>query len=88
MPWCQGDNPVRSVARAGVQQLEYRQRAGIAAVLPNRVDNVHAYGGGVGYRLGRDLRIGFNVDRQRRDSDVVLRQYNGLRYGVAVTYGT
>jgi len=37
--------------------------------------------------LGRDLRVGFNVDDQRRQSDLNLREYNGLRYGFAVSYG-
>jgi hypothetical protein len=42
----------------------------------------------VGYRIGNDLRIGFNIDRQQRKSDVPLRPYEGLRYGFAVTYGS
>ena len=43
--------------------------------------------GSVGYRLGRDLRLGFNVDQQRRDSLIDERRYEGLKYGVAVSFG-
>ena len=38
-------------------------------------------------RIGRDLRIGFNVDHYERTSDVALRAYDGLRYGAVATYG-
>jgi hypothetical protein len=53
----------------------------------DRVDRVRTYGVGVGYHLSRDLRVGVNVDRSQRDSDVAHRQYAGLRIGTAVTYG-
>ena len=52
-----------------------------------RTDNVVFYGGGVGYRLGPDTRLGFNVDYYTRRSDVSIRQYEGLRVGSSVTYG-
>ena len=55
---------------------------------PNRVDHIKTYGAGVGYHLGRDMRIGFNVDQQNRDSPLTARQYKGLVYGFAVTYGS
>jgi hypothetical protein len=51
------------------------------------VDRVHSYGGGLGYHLGSDLRIGVNVDRQNRKSEVASRRYEGLRIGGSVTYG-
>ena len=57
--------PVDVVGRIGAQRLEYRDLAD-APVEPNRVDHVRLYGGGVGYHLGSDLRIGFNVDQYRR----------------------
>jgi len=41
----------------------------------------------VGYRLGRDFRFGFNVDRAHRESELPAHQYNGFRYGFAMTYG-
>jgi hypothetical protein len=78
--------PVDLQARAGRQQLAYRNRDA-AIGLAERVDFVRSYGGGVGYRMSRDLRLGLNVDQQKRDSGIVQRRYNGLRYGVSVTYG-
>jgi len=48
---------------------------------------VRTYGAGVGYLIGRDLRIGFNVDRQERTSELADRAYEGFRYGASVTYG-
>jgi hypothetical protein len=79
--------PFDAVARFGVARLAYRDRAGVAVEVFDRTDRVRTYGGGIGYHMGRDLRLGFNVDRQHRLSDVAQREYNGLRYGVAVTYG-
>ena len=40
-----------------------------------------------GYRVARRIRVGFNVDRVHRASPVVLQAYNGLRFGMSVTYG-
>jgi hypothetical protein len=78
--------PIDAEARIGAQQLEYRTR-GLEPALSERVDRVRSYGGGVGYHVGRDLRVGFNVDRQRRRSDVGFRTYEGMRYGLSVSYG-
>lgn len=80
--------PVDVVGRIGAQRLDYRDRAGAVVAVSNRVDRVRAYGGGVGYHVGSDLRIGFNVDRQQRTSPVNFKQYTDLRYGFAVTYGS
>jgi len=80
--------PLDVVGRAGNARLEYRDRAGAAVAVSNRVDHVETYGGGIGYHVGRDTRIGFNVDQYQRLSPVSGRQYKGLRYGVAVTYGS
>ena len=79
--------PVDVVGRAGVQRLDYRTRAGAVVAAANRTDYVHTYGGGFGYHMSRDFRVGFDVDHSHRDSAVDLRQYNGLRYGLSVTYG-
>jgi hypothetical protein len=83
-------------ARAGNQSLAYRQTIlagnGSGSVAQGttgagRTDHVLYYGGGVGYRLGPDVRLGFNVDYYTRRSDVSIRQYEGLRVGSSVTYG-
>ena len=77
--------PVDVEARFGRHGLAYRDRGGSGN--PSRTDHIRTVGGGVGYRLGRDLRVGFNVDRQERESDVLSLDYSGVRYGLAVTYG-
>ena len=79
--------PVDVVGRVGIARLDYRDRVGASVPVANRLDTMHIYGGGVGYRVGKEIRIGFNVDQQKRDSHVPLQQYEGLRYGTSVTYG-
>jgi hypothetical protein len=79
--------PVDVVGRVGIQNLAYRDREVGTVQLVDRTDVVHSYGGGVGYHLGDSLRIGVNVDTQRRSSDVAYRQYEGLKIGTSVTYG-
>ncbi len=79
--------PFDVVGRAGIQQLDYRDRALADVPLSARIDYVHTYGAGVGYHLASDLRIGFNIDHADRTSGIAERRYKGLRYGTAVTYG-
>ena len=79
--------PLDVEGRIGAQQLAYTDREGAAAGLSDRTDRLRTYGFGVGYRIGRDLRIGFNVDQQKRQSEVERRQYEGRRYATAVTFG-
>jgi hypothetical protein len=57
------------------------------ASLSDRVDRVGMLGGGVGYRVGPDVRIGIDVDRERRRSAIEVREYQGFRTGLSVTYG-
>jgi len=79
--------PVDVVGRAGVQNLNYRDSIGIVVAARNRIDTVHTYGGGIGYHLGKDVRVGFNVDYARRASPVLTREYHGFLIGTSVTYG-
>ena len=79
--------PVDVVGRVGYQRLDYSDRAGAVIAISDRTDYVHSYGGGIGYHLGSDVRIGFNVDQINRTSGVIARNYDDLRYGTAVTYG-
>jgi hypothetical protein len=79
--------PVDVVGRLGAQRLDYRTRVGAGVAALERADHVHSYGGGIGYHIGRDIRIGFNIDHYDRRSPISLRQYNGLTYGTSVTYG-
>jgi putative beta-barrel porin BBP2 len=78
--------PVDVVGRAGASQLAYRDRANAVVAVSNRTDHIHSYGVGIGYHMGKDLRLGFNVDQQHRISEVTSREYDGLKYGTAVTY--
>ena len=69
--------------RVGGHRLAYRSLA--AGV--DRTDSYAIVGAGVGYRLGRDVRVALMVDRQRRESPLQLRDYHGYRVGMSVTYG-
>ena len=79
--------PLDVVVRIGSQRLDYQDRTGGPVPLSNRVDHVQTYGGGFGYHLSSGMRIGFDVDKNKRTSDVVTRQYESLKYGMSVTYG-
>lgn len=79
--------PLDVEARIGRQRLAYRTRAGADVEVEDRVDHVRSYGIGIGYRVGREIRIAFNVENQDRESDLANRKYHGLRYGSAITYG-
>jgi|SRR6185369_2905178 len=80
--------PFDAVGRVGAGRLEYRDRAGAAVAVSDRVDHTETYGGGFGYHVGRNMRIGINIDENKRLSPVTGRQFEGLRYGIAVTYGS
>jgi hypothetical protein len=79
--------PLDVEARVGVSKLEYRNRSAAGATSIERVDRVRSYGAGVGYHLGTDLRVGVNVDQQRRESPVPDASYEGLLLGASVVYG-
>jgi hypothetical protein len=52
-----------------------------------RVDTTWNYSGSVGYRVGRDGRIGFGVGYARRNSTIESHVYDNLRFGTTVSYG-
>jgi hypothetical protein len=79
--------PVDAVVRFNEQRLAYRDRSGIPQRSADRTDKIHSYGVGAGYHFGADVRLGFNVDNVRRNSDIDARTYKGLKYGAALTYG-
>jgi hypothetical protein len=79
--------PVDVEGRAGRQVLDYRERFGAVLDAPDRTDYVRTLGAGIGYRFGDDLRLGVNLDQQRRTSSAVLRRYESLRLGLSMTYG-
>jgi hypothetical protein len=77
------------VGRLGHTSLDYRQVAGVPAAGPagSRVDSIVVVGGGIGRRLGSDVRIGVDVDHAARRSTAGGRDYDGMRVGGSVTYG-
>jgi putative beta-barrel porin BBP2 len=79
--------PFDVMARAGDRRLNYRSRAGAVVTNPDRTDRVQTYGGGFGIHLGPTLRLGFNLDNERRTSVLTDREYEGLKYGSSITYG-
>jgi len=79
--------PVDAVARGSFATLAYTDRQAIGVTVSGRVDDVSSYGGGVGYRLGRDVRLGFNIDHTNRASDDASHRYSDLVFGGSVTYG-
>ena len=79
--------PIDAVVRVGAQRLKYQSRTGAVVAAPDRIDHVRLYGLGFGTHLGRDLRLGLNIDKERRTSVLTEREYKGLRYGLSLTYG-
>lgn len=73
--------------RTDLQFLAYLDRTGAAVQVADRTDRVTSYGAGIGYHLGTDLRLSFNVDKVNRDTKVVDHQYDNVKFGTALTYG-
>jgi hypothetical protein len=67
----------------GRDRLAYR---GIIAALDRR-DFMGRWGGGIGYSVGEQIRVAFNVQSFYRSSERPGREYGGVRVGVSVTYG-
>jgi hypothetical protein len=78
--------PLDVIARGGLHHLAYRDQAGAAVEFVGRVDAIKSYGGGLGYHLGNNSRLGFDIDQITRDSDLPDHRYNSLRFGVSFTY--
>ncbi|HEX7139313.1 MAG TPA: outer membrane beta-barrel protein [Vicinamibacterales bacterium] len=61
---------------------------GVLGAIPARVDTTWNYTASVGYRLGRDGRIGAGVSYWHRDSTTrTFRAYDNLRVGTTMTFG-
>ena len=73
------------LGRLGRQTLRYRRRLSVEAT--PRTDTIWIAGGGIGRRVGRASRIGFDVDRVRRQSPLPDRAFEGWRLGGSLTYG-
>lgn len=69
----------------GLQRLEYR----IALPLEEgRVDHADVVGGGIGFHIKDNLRLGINGEYARRSSERTTRQYERRRIFATLEYGT
>jgi hypothetical protein len=75
------------VAHAARTDLSYRARSDGSDPERDRRDRVHAYGLGVGRRLGTEVRLGLDLEHVTRSSSVRRRTYEGLRGGGSFSYG-
>lgn len=53
----------------------------------DRGDFVGRWGGGIGYSIGDQVRISFDIQSFYRSSELPGREYGGVRSGLSVTYG-
>jgi hypothetical protein len=74
------------MGRIGRHRMAYRDRVGASVQMSNRVDRMRSVGGGAGYRLGADKRVGFTLDYLERQSGLESRRFEGLQYGFSITY--
>ncbi|HTK29884.1 MAG TPA: outer membrane beta-barrel protein [Vicinamibacterales bacterium] len=75
------------VGRGGLQRLAYQQLRALESAGP-RTDTIRQYGGGVGYRVGETIRLGFDaMYYERLSTEGLLRGFDGLRFGASVSYG-
>jgi hypothetical protein len=78
--------PFDVMGRIGRHRMAYRDRVGASVQMSNRVDRMRSVGGGAGYRLGADKRVGFTLDYLERQSGLESRRFEGLQYGFSITY--
>jgi hypothetical protein len=72
--------------RLGGELLEYQIAPGVTA--PSRLDRYRLLGGGVTYYAGRDVRVGFDVNQEARDSPGRSHDFVGYTMGMSLTFGT
>jgi hypothetical protein len=78
--------PFDVLGRFGHASLGFHDRIGGVVSDAKRREHVRTIGGGAGYRLGADKRIGFTLDYMKRTSTLVARRFHGMKYGISVTY--
>lgn len=74
------------LARGGRQTLAYRRASSTSGA--DRTDHGVVYGAGIHYRLGDTAQLGVDGNYYRRDAASTVRNYDGLRIGASVTYGS
>jgi hypothetical protein len=72
-------------ARGSSQELAYRRVLTIDGSSKGRIDHVQSYGGGIGFRLGRQTRVSADIDAIRRRSGQ-LPSYKSTRIGISASY--
>ena len=77
--------PVDVQAVGGADRLAYEPRTGSGQA--ERGDTLRMLGGGLGYRLGSNSRIGLNIEHTERSSPVEERRYTRRRIFGSLTYG-
>jgi hypothetical protein len=68
----------------GRDRLAYQA---IIAAVDARTDFIGRFGGGIGYTLGEQTRISFDVNSYHRSSVLPGYDYDSMRAGVSVNYG-
>ena len=76
-----------ALASADRHEYAYRHALEIVPVPAPRLDVTWNYSASVGYRIGRDGRLGFGVAYVQRESTYQLRAYDNLRIGSTFSYG-
>ncbi len=77
--------PFDVALHGGAEILAYRDRQGAVVKVADRSDHVNSYGVGVGFHMGKELRLAFNVDKVNRDSKLDDRQYDNFKFGTSLT---
>jgi hypothetical protein len=79
----------RIIGRWDVQVTGGRDRLAYEALVASeqRTDYINRFGGGVGYAMGDQIRLGFDIHSYDRSSMDPNREYGAVRAGVSVTYG-
>ena len=72
-------------AVAGAERLVYEPRADA----PNAAhgDRLRTLGGGIGYQLAENSRLGLNIEHTERSSPIEQRRYSRRRIYGSLTYG-
>ena len=79
--------PVDVQVRGDIAWLDYRDRAGVLVAVPDRTDRVTTVGVGIGFHMGSDLRLSFNVDQNNRETRVFEHAYEKFLVGTSLIYG-
>lgn len=77
--------PVDVQVVGGADRLAYEPRADAGSAA--RGDRLRTMGGGIGYRLGDNSRLGLNIEHTERLSSVEERRYTRRRILASLTYG-